>query len=110
MAFKAFHSSNVQNNMENFNIDRMREYLNLPDGPINSLGGVFDPKRFFCLVGTNHRDYEAGHGLSRAAVGPMNEAWCSLRTPTSKGLRELSSAAPVLEPMGWSILRRAIRT
>lgn len=73
------------NNMENFNIDRMREYLNLPDGPINSLGGAFDPDRFFCLMGTNHRDYEAGHGLSSAAVGPMSDGLVQLKNAYVEG-------------------------
>lgn len=71
--------------MDNFNIDRMREYLNLPDGPINSLGGAFEPNRFFCLMGTNHRDYEAGHGLSSAAVGPMSDGLVQLKNAYVEG-------------------------
>lgn len=58
------------NNTENFNEKRMREYLKLPRGSeVNSLDGKFDPERFFCLVGTNNRDY----GLQRVAVGPMSD-------------------------------------
>ena len=58
------------NNTENFNRTRMREYLNLGrDDSVNSLDGKFPVERFFCLVGTNHRDY----GLPRVAVGPMSD-------------------------------------
>lgn len=66
------------NDINNFNRDRMREYLalrdaNLPDEDVSSLNGKFDPDRFFCLVGTNDRDYTAAKGLSRRFVGPMSD-------------------------------------
>ncbi len=64
------------NNVDNFNEGRMREYLELPPHePVNSLGGVFDPNRFFCLVGTNHRDY----GLAKHAVGPMSDGLVQIK-------------------------------
>lgn len=64
-----------RNNVNNFNRDRMRKYLGLSGEPENvaTLDGDFDPERFFCLVGTNHTDYEAGGGWSRRAVGPMSD-------------------------------------
>jgi hypothetical protein len=73
-------------NIENFNEERMREYLVLPAGePVTSLGGAFPSDRFFCLVGTNHRDYGAAHGLSRAAVGPMSDGLVQIANAVVEG-------------------------
>ena len=60
--------------MNNFNRKVMAGYLGLPEGSgrVDSLAGKFDPQRFFCLVGTNHRDYPAALGLSRALAGEMS--------------------------------------
>lgn len=70
----------TSNNMDNFNEDRMREYLKLDSKePVNSLGGRFDPNRFFCLVGTNSRDYTAGKGLSSFATGPMGDGLVQIK-------------------------------
>jgi hypothetical protein len=59
------------NNAENFNRQRMRKYVDLSsrDVPVSSLDEMFPPERFFCLVGTNHRDY----GVQQLAVGPMSD-------------------------------------
>ena len=58
------------NNTENFNEHRMRQYLKLPkEASLGSLDGAFPPDRFFCLVGTNHRDY----GAAKNFVGPMSD-------------------------------------
>ncbi len=53
--------------INNFNRGRMAEYLALKprDGRVDSLDGKFEPNRFFCLIGTNHKDYGAGMGASR---------------------------------------------
>jgi hypothetical protein len=62
--------------VRNFNRTYMREYLALadaPDGRVDSLDGTFPVERFFCLVGTNYRDYEAFFGLSRKGTGPMSD-------------------------------------
>ena len=68
------------NNVDNFNEGKMREYLKLGRGDAaNSLDGAFDPDRFFCLVGTNHRDYTAASGLSRVAVGPMSDGLVQIK-------------------------------
>jgi hypothetical protein len=63
------------NNADNFNRRRMAEYLALPEGtdPVRTLNGVFDPDRFFCLVGTNSRDYAVAAGWSSRAVGPYSD-------------------------------------
>ena len=71
------------NNIENFRKDRMREYLQLnPGDPVGSLGGRFDPNRFFSLVGSNYRDYPAAKGLASAAVGPMSDGLVQIRNAT----------------------------
>ena len=64
--------------VRNFNRGYMAEYLKLEPtydetGKVNSLGGTFDPDRFFCFVGTNYRDYEAFFGLSKRVTGPMSD-------------------------------------
>jgi hypothetical protein len=61
---------------DNFNRDRMCAYLGLDPSKksdVATLDGKFDPDRFFCLVGTNERDYEVAMGVSRRAVGPMSD-------------------------------------
>lgn len=62
------------NDMSNFNRATMAKYLNVPKDKVNSLGkSNFPPDRFFCLVGTNSRDYAVAHGLSSFAVGPLSD-------------------------------------
>ena len=68
------------NNVNNFNRKRIAEYLDLKhlagqDAPtdVRSLNGKFDPRRFFCLVGTNARDYAVAYGWSSRAVGPYSD-------------------------------------
>jgi hypothetical protein len=74
------------NNVENFNEDRMRKYLKLGSGDsTQSLDGAFDPDRFFCLIGTNHRDYSAASGLSRVAVGPMSDGLVQIKNAYVQG-------------------------
>lgn len=61
--------------MNNFNRGRMREYLAIRDkkAPVNTLDGKFDPARFFCLVGTNSRDYDVAKGASRLLAGELSD-------------------------------------
>lgn len=61
--------------MNNFNRDRMRDYLAIKDkkAPANSLDGKFDPARFFCLVGTNSKDYDVAKGASRLLAGELSD-------------------------------------
>jgi pimeloyl-ACP methyl ester carboxylesterase len=74
------------NNAEVFNRTRMRDYLALSkDAEIESLDGRFPKSRFFCLVGTNHRDYDAAMGASRAAVGAMSDGLVQIRNATVEG-------------------------
>ncbi|NQU21029.1 MAG: hypothetical protein HQ567_07070 [Candidatus Nealsonbacteria bacterium] len=61
--------------VRNFNRTYMRKYLDISsdDVPLTSLDGAFPTERFFCFVGTNYRDYEAFHRLSKRATGPMSD-------------------------------------
>jgi hypothetical protein len=69
----------TRNDANNFDRDRMREFLGLPDPKtsgterVDSLNGRFDVDRFFCLVGTNDKDYDVAGGIVRKAVGPMSD-------------------------------------
>jgi hypothetical protein len=87
----------TRNNADNFNHARMREFLALKkDADVRSLDGKFDPARFFCLVGTNARDYDAAGGLSRAAARrrPVRSNSCEARSgaprPWSRAARARS--------------------
>jgi hypothetical protein len=67
----------------------MRKYLDLsasaPEGDVASLDGRFDPDRFFCLVGTNYRDYAVGMGAVREVVGPMSDGLVRVANATVYG-------------------------
>ncbi|MCB9897809.1 MAG: hypothetical protein H6825_07385 [Planctomycetes bacterium] len=78
------------NNIDNFNESRMRDYLALDSGtnkkqPVSSLGGAFDPERVFCLVGTNHRDYEVAMGLASFAVGSSSDGLVQIKNACVQG-------------------------
>jgi hypothetical protein len=63
------------NDMNNFNRDRMAEYLDLKalykkTGRVDWIPEkAFPSEKVFCLVGTNRGDYEVAKGLSRAFAG-----------------------------------------
>lgn len=61
--------------MNNFSRDTMRKYLDIKDKNtgVNSLDGKFDPQRFFCLVGTNSKDYDVARGASRLLAGELSD-------------------------------------
>lgn len=62
------------NDMNNFNRGVMADYLKVPKDKVNTLGNCgFPPARFFCLIGTNSRDYAVAHGLSALAAGQMSD-------------------------------------
>jgi hypothetical protein len=60
---------------DNFNRARMCSYLGLPAGTekVNTLNGKFDVDRFFCLIGTNPKDYTVAAGWSARLVGPFSD-------------------------------------
>ncbi|MBE0542525.1 MAG: hypothetical protein IH623_14280 [Verrucomicrobia bacterium] len=72
---------------DTFNHKRMRKYLALPNSAedMSSLNGQFDPDRFFCLVGTNSKDYDVAMGLPRLAVGPMSDGLVRIANATVFG-------------------------
>jgi hypothetical protein len=60
--------------VSNFEHKRMREYLRLTEEQaVNDLHGTFPASRFFCLIGSNYRDYEAFFGLSKKGTGPSSD-------------------------------------
>ena len=76
----------TRNNADNFNRERMRKFLALKkDADVLSLDGKFDAKRFFCLVGTNARDYGAAGGMSRGAVGPLSDGLVRIENAAVRG-------------------------
>ena len=70
--------------MDNFNRKKMAGFLGLPANSerVDDLGGKFDPQRFFCLVGTNHRDYDVALGLSRRLAGEMSDGLVKIENAT----------------------------
>lgn len=73
--------------MNNFNRKKMADYLGFSDTPkrVDSLDNKFDPVRFFCFVGTNHRDYEVALGLSRRLAGEMSDGLVKIENATVQG-------------------------
>lgn len=75
--------------MNNFNRSEMAKYLDLtpPHDPdrVDSLDGKFDPARFFCMVGTNHKDYEVAMGLSAKLAGEMSDGLVRIENATVRG-------------------------
>jgi len=73
--------------VRNFNRTYMREYLRLPADSerVDSLDGAFPSARFFCLIGSNYRDYDAFIGLSRKATGPMSDGLVMMRNASVDG-------------------------
>ena len=71
--------------VNNFNRDRMADYLALPQGDDVSVVKNFPPERVFNLVGTNARDYTAGGGLSSWAVGEASDGLVRLENATTHG-------------------------
>ena len=70
--------------LSNFNRKNMAGYLGMPGtlARVDSLDGKFDPQRFFCFVGTNHRDYDAALGFSRKLAGEMSDGLVRIENAT----------------------------
>lgn len=73
--------------INNFNRKRMRQFLALPDDAerVDSLNGRFDRDRFFCLIGTNHKDYKAAAQMSRRFAGEMSDGLVQIENATVRG-------------------------
>lgn len=70
--------------MNNFNRKKIAEYLGMTGrrDRVDSLDGKFDPQRFFCFVGTNHRDYEVALGISKRLAGEMSDGLVQIENAT----------------------------
>ncbi len=73
--------------IDNFNRENIAGFLGLPGNPerVDSLNGTFDPDRFFCLVGTNPKDYEVARGLSSKLAGEMSDGLVRIENATVRG-------------------------
>lgn len=70
-------------NTENFNEGKMRKYLKISKKsvPVHSLEDHFPNERFFCLVGTNYKDY----GAAKHAVGAMSDGLVQIQNAAVDG-------------------------
>lgn len=89
------------NNANNFNRERMAEYLGLPKGtePVNTLNGRFDADRFFCLIGTDAKDYAAG--WSARLVGPFSDGLVRINNAFVTGPTEDPKQPVTLAPRAY---------
>ena len=74
--------------MENqFNKRAMTKYLALPpkSRDVDSLNGKFDPRRVYCLVGTNYADYTVLRGLVQRLAGPESDGLVLTANATVQG-------------------------
>ncbi len=71
--------------VNNFNRERMAEYLDLPKGEDVSIMKNFSPERIFNLVGTNPRDYAVAGGLSAWAAGDASDGLVRIENATTHG-------------------------
>jgi len=69
----------------NFNRERMAEYLNVPKGEDVSVVNGFPPERIFNLIGTNPRDYSAFGGASAWAAGDASDGLVRIENATTHG-------------------------
>jgi hypothetical protein len=79
--------------MDNFNRDRMSEYLGLKDAfkKTKSVAWIpeqhFPSEKVFTLVGTNRSDYEVAMGVSRTFAGHGSDGLVKIENATLKGLK-----------------------
>jgi hypothetical protein len=86
-------------NTNDFNRERMADYLNLKDKAQKGDKDVsmlknFDPDRFFNMVGTNAGDYAVASGVSRLLAGETSDGLVNIKNATTHGVwkgREVSS-------------------
>ena len=71
--------------VNNFNRQRMSDYLAVPKGDDVSLVLSFPPERIFNLVGTNPRDYAVFGGLSSWAAGDASDGLVRVENATTHG-------------------------
>lgn len=71
--------------INNFNREKMAEYLDLPKGDDVSIVKNFPPERIFNLVGTNPRDYTVAGGASAWAAGDASDGLVRIENATTHG-------------------------
>jgi hypothetical protein len=73
--------------LNNFNRQKMAKYLGLEGEPkrVDTLNSRFNPDRFFCLVGTNSRDYDVAKGLSSKLAGEMSDGLVRIENASVEG-------------------------
>ena len=73
--------------LNNFNRPTMASYLGLPKNSdrVDSLNNAFDPARFFCLVGTNFKDYSAAAGVARKLAGELSDGLVKIENASVRG-------------------------
>lgn len=69
----------------NFNRDRMANYLDVPKGDDVSIVTHFPPERIFNLIGTNSRDYSVLRGASSWAAGDASDGLVRIENATTHG-------------------------
>ena len=70
----------------NFNRERMAEYLDVPKGDDVSIVKNFPPERIFNLVGTDARDYTVAHGISSWGAGDASDGLVRIENATTHGM------------------------
>ncbi len=71
--------------VNNFNREKMAEYLDVPKGDDVSVVQNFPPERIFNLVGTNPRDYTVAGGISAWAAGDASDGLVRIENATTHG-------------------------
>ena len=71
--------------INNFNREKMAEYLDVPKGDDVSIVKNFPPERIFNLVGTNSRDYRVAGGVSAWAAGDASDGLVRTENATTHG-------------------------
>jgi hypothetical protein len=71
--------------VNNFNREKMAEYLDVPKGDDVSVVKNFPPERIFNLVGTNPRDYNVFGGASAWAAGDASDGLVRIENATTHG-------------------------
>jgi hypothetical protein len=91
-----------QNDINNFNRDRMAVYLALTEmfGATRRVNWLpeerFPAAKVFCLIGTNRADYEAAQGLSRAFAGDGSDGLVRIENAVVCSTRDgQPSGAPI---------------
>lgn len=70
----------------NFNREKMAQYLDLPKSDDVSLVKNFPPERIFNLIGTNPRDYTVAGGIAAWAAGDASDGLVRIENATTHGL------------------------